>query len=953
VTMRAPQPSEHEPQVSIVVIVFNDESRIKIAIQSALAQSLRDIEVVVVDHGSTDDTVAVVQRWAATDSRLRILELGDNEGEPGRPLNAGIDAARGRFVTLMGSDDEIDLDACRAMVAAAEVHDADVVMGRTDRIFLDEGSRVGSWFHRIYRQGRQVHENIHERPGLMWDTISAAKLYRRSFLNEHGLRLPEDLIYEDQLFTAEVYLRARRIVVLPQTVYRWTVLGKSQTHRPSLTNTRDSVKNLHDRVTVNRRIDELYIAEGATDLLLAKQRKFFSHDLYLYFRDLGERDDAYRATFLKMVGEYVRATGLDQLIELEQPLRALAFALRSDDLEAARQAFEMHRNNGRLVPLLERRGERVFLAPHLLDCDPQAADFLDVTSLWDGGPSWRNLHVVASVHGRIDRRELELEGELHDPLGMLGPSAPPLKLEFRRRQTPRVACEVACEVERQGPVLRWRAVISSHSFPSVLSVHQIWDASILVDQGSDKPIRVRIFTEARELEAAQLKTTFPVSALIGRRLACYSTTKGNLSLRLEQQSAVTPIVRRLRPMVSHAKSLSRWLRQQPSALDRRLAPVAYWVARRLPVRRDLVVFESFEGRSYAGDPRRISEALAESHPDLKQVWLCASRAVSHTLPTHTTAAGRGSIRASYLLGRAAYWVDNFGLPAWYGKPERTCYLQTWHGTPVKLMMLDALSVATAGPERQRQLQELASRWDILLSTGTYFNDTFVRSCNTSARILTVGAPRTDWLVTNVDTPASMFRSELGLSPDDRVVLYAPTYRPGPGWVLPAIDWDLLVEGLDASILLLVRNHYFRKSIKPPARVQDRFVDVTKIPDVNRLLLASDVLVTDFSSLMFDFSLLERPIVVFAPDLDRYEQAVGTYLDLRRSGPGPLAESTEELVTHIGAAIATPAPFVERSAAFRKIYSDAEQGTATRAVVDEIWGQPHPGTALAETPSRRR
>src|SRR3954468_21491110 len=267
-----PDVDQATPDVSVVVPVF-DDPLVEQAIASALHQTLRTVEVVVVDHGSTDGTGQLVDRIAARDSRVRAFHLPDNEGGPGRPLNVGLAAASGRYVTILGSDDELERDACRTLLAAAEVDGADVVTSLTRRIHVHEGNRVQPWYPVLYGRRRTL-EGIRADLDQIWDQIPVGKLYRAGWLREREVRFPEDVVYEDQLFMMRAYVRARRISVVPVATYQWMVRSKAV--RPSITHTLSDIGNVRDRVVVNERIDALLAAEGA-DIKPWKDRKFIRH----------------------------------------------------------------------------------------------------------------------------------------------------------------------------------------------------------------------------------------------------------------------------------------------------------------------------------------------------------------------------------------------------------------------------------------------------------------------------------------------------------------------------------------------------------------------------------------------------------------------------------------------------------------------------------------------------
>ena len=163
------QQADAGPDVTVVIPVYNDPL-VEQAIASALDQTLRSVDVVVADHGSTDGTGGLLDRIAAHEPRVRVLHLPDNEGGPGRPLNAAMDAAQGRYITILGSDDELERDACRTLVAGGDVEKADLVTSMTRRIHVHEGNRVQAWYPRLYTRRRTL-EGIRADLEQVWDQI--------------------------------------------------------------------------------------------------------------------------------------------------------------------------------------------------------------------------------------------------------------------------------------------------------------------------------------------------------------------------------------------------------------------------------------------------------------------------------------------------------------------------------------------------------------------------------------------------------------------------------------------------------------------------------------------------------------------------------------------------------------------------------------------------------------
>ncbi len=190
-----------EPLVSVVLIGYNDASRITRALESLRRQTLRSLEIIVVDDASTDATAEIIESIAANDDRIRFVQRAENSGGCSAPRNDGLALARAPWVMFCDSDDEYDEHACATLLAAAEDWDADVVCGTAVRHDVTRG-RDKPWRPELHSHDRVV-ARLDDEPDLLYDTISVNKIYRRSFLIDHTISFPPGLLFEDQVFTLQ------------------------------------------------------------------------------------------------------------------------------------------------------------------------------------------------------------------------------------------------------------------------------------------------------------------------------------------------------------------------------------------------------------------------------------------------------------------------------------------------------------------------------------------------------------------------------------------------------------------------------------------------------------------------------------------------------------------------------------------------------------------------------
>lgn len=359
---------------------------------------------------------------------------------------------------------------------------------------------------------------------------------------------------------------------------------------------------------------------------------------------------------------------------------------------------------------------------------------------------------------------------------------------------------------------------------------------------------------------------------------------------------------------------------------------------RLPQKRRSVVFESHMGQSFSDNPRYIFEELRGRDERFDVVWSFADDPPS--MPAGVRTVRRSSWRYYLALARARYWVDNQGLPATITKPSRTTYLQTWHGSALKKMGADTPGFRSWPEERRARHRAGVARWDYFLVRSEHDVRTLVPALEVAGEVLRYGYPRNDPLVQLRSTSQrDEVREQLGLPVDAVLVLYAPTFRETYAqgrqrFTLP-IDLDNLRDELPDH-LLLVRTHYLQR-MRLPAASHAAARDVSHVPDITPLMAAADVLVTDYSSVMFDFANTGRPMVFYVYDYEEYaNDERGVYWDLETLAPGPLVRTSDELIQALATVDTWREDYQERYRSFVSNFGEYDKGDAARRVVDHLF-----------------
>ncbi|WP_018218265.1 bifunctional glycosyltransferase/CDP-glycerol:glycerophosphate glycerophosphotransferase [Salinispora vitiensis] len=396
---------------------------------------------------------------------------------------------------------------------------------------------------------------------------------------------------------------------------------------------------------------------------------------------------------------------------------------------------------------------------------------------------------------------------------------------------------------------------------------------------------------------------------------------------------------RIRGIAAHA---TRQARRGAVPLLRRVRDAGlreYYRAELLrPVDPRLAVYAAYWYRGYACNPAAIYEAARRLAPHVRGVWIVRRDRVD-SLPAGVDYVVSGTPAGYRALAQARWLVNNVNFPNFVRKRPGTVHVQTHHGTPVKVMGLDQQRYPVGALMDFPGLLHRVDRWDYSITSNSFSTQMWERAYPAAYTTLEVGYPRNDRLATATTEEVLRIRAELGLGVGEQVVLYAPTHREHLPGYRPPFDPDRLLAALGPAGRLLVRSHYFddRAAPAPDSAGPDRLRDVSDHARVEDLYLAADVLVTDYSSAMFDYAVLDRPIVVYAPDWAAYRLTRGVYLDVLAEPPGAVATDFAGLLDlfRSGALRAPSAEAARRR--FRNRFCRLDDGHAAERVVRRIFG----------------
>ena len=339
-------------------------------------------------------------------------------------------------------------------------------------------------------------------------------------------------------------------------------------------------------------------------------------------------------------------------------------------------------------------------------------------------------------------------------------------------------------------------------------------------------------------------------------------------------------------------------------------------------KRNTAFFSSFQGKAYSDSPRAISEALHAMDPGIDIVWQLYDRAGA---PDYVRAVRPHTLSALAEIARARCIVDNFNRPVHFLKFADQIYVQTWHGDRGFKKILYDMNDGLKYPD--------GAQMDLAVSGSDFGTRVFRSAFRYAGEVMQRGMPRNDRLIAPDEAEIRQIRAKLGIREGERVLLYAPTFRDATVGGEQKADFDIrrALDALEGSTgqawRCLARAHDLNRGILCGAGA----TDVSAYPEMSDLLLISDLLITDYSSSAGDYALLDRPVILYQPDLDAFMKSDREmYFDIR-SCPYVRAESEAALMRLLGDFESIPAD----GSAVRAFYGVSETGKSAGAVAEWI------------------
>ena len=361
----------------------------------------------------------------------------------------------------------------------------------------------------------------------------------------------------------------------------------------------------------------------------------------------------------------------------------------------------------------------------------------------------------------------------------------------------------------------------------------------------------------------------------------------------------------------------------------------YRVARSvLPLRKKTVLFEAYWGTQVSCNPDAMYRYLEQHHPEYRCVWSL----VDERMPVEGNAlrVRKGSLSYYLTLARAHYMINNANFETWHEKRRGQIEVQTTHGTPLKKLGFDVKDELNT-PERLEAFTRRCARWDYLVSPGPRTTKILTRCYRFKKQFLETGFPRNDELFErNVPEEIARIKESIGIPVDKKVVLYAPTWRIRNKFNL-ALDLAALQDSLGEEYVVGLRPHYFSLSGVKWNEIDSRILDMSKGLSIEDCYLIADVLITDYSSVMFDYAVLGKPMIFFVYDLESYRDDLrGFNFDFEKEAPGPLCKTSDEVIDALVNLEQTKREYEQAYEAFREGFGGYEHGNAAERIFEEVF-----------------
>ncbi len=916
------------PKVSAIVPVYNAGSYLEELLASLHGQTLREVEFLLVDDGSTDSSAAVLDRFCAGKPRFRVFHK--ENGGVGSARNMGLAFARGDYVVFADADDLVPEDAYECLYRSVELAGADMAIGVMEEFSLLETA--------VYPQTRRFSKMREIKPyerDHMFSLTLCNKILRRSLIEENGLRFADFSIGEDALFFSRFIGLAKKTVGCPHLVYRYRKLlwfeGKTATGSGDAGHVISHVVSHRDvgslfQEGIGKYADARHAAGDEVGAGLARAACVpFEETVYerlyglfcdRYYRHIWMMDDAaltYLQECLPEFEEHLSASRLASLRSYLADLRPEGGLMGKEEL-AARPLVSVCLADGlddeTLALHLDALYAQNFPAFELL---VGAAAFEKLPKEYAGMPNIRILDEGACTVRAFAENARAPYLNFLDARICHGPKSLKAMYEAMLCAREDFAAFGMAAVDEKGK--RYLGAPSAAAFRAPLCRETTARAKI---NAADFSLCNKVFKKAALLRLDDMglselaATCYRDLSFLKRRnfcMVCFEPQDRFLA-RLPRLEAAKLV--RL-GNEGYARWWENWQKEK-----RFLTRAWRKATRALPRKKTVLFFTQRNGGGLSANLQLVYDAL----DGVEKVVRC--KALPH--PT----AYKDEVKEA--LKRASVVVTDDYCPYLAKVPEKPgrVVVQLWHACGAFKKF--GLDYAGASIAHERSLHR---RYSLVSVSSEAVRPVYAKAFGISQdKVRALGVPRTDLLL-DTDYLArgrARFSAAHGIAQDKKVVLYAPTFRQKGGKQVvwdARVDWAALSEALAPDVVLVVKRHPLETTMLVCGEYPN-IVELAGEGDVDALP-AADLLVTDYSSIVFDFALMGKPFVFYCPDIAEYETSF--YLKFPQDFGAGLCTDPGELASLIERGLS--GAFAEESQRFKERYMGACDGHSTERIAAYI------------------
>lgn len=343
----------------------------------------------------------------------------------------------------------------------------------------------------------------------------------------------------------------------------------------------------------------------------------------------------------------------------------------------------------------------------------------------------------------------------------------------------------------------------------------------------------------------------------------------------------------------------------------RLIKVLYKITYKyIPINNKIILFVSYHGKGYLCNPKYLHKYMTkdEKYKDFKYIWAVKNKK-NIAIPDAKIVRYNG-LAYFYYLARSKYWIINCKMPKYILKKENQIYIQTWHGTPLKRLAHDIdigkdktfYRTKVTKEEMTKSYDTDVKRYNYFISPNKFSTEKFITAFRVDKnRIIETGYPRNDYLSNITENEILNLKIKYNIPLEKKVILYAPTWRDNSfnnkGYIFNLeVDFYYWKKELGEEFVVLFKPHYLIINKYYNDDLKGFLYSVDEDEDINELYVISDILITDYSSVFFDYAILKRPIYFYMYDLKEYEDNLrGFYLDINKDLPGEVITNETKLL----------------------------------------------------------